>query len=589
MSHVGPPVREQQQQGLLVGEQQPYQLQQQQQYSVVSDINTNINTNQPSSAMPSANQQSSAFSDAPPWVAQMLSSFDMRLQQIEKQLSSQNINWNNINLTLQSQNTRMSRLENQVKEINNVKQNIERCETSLVIMDRDVTLAKQKIDTYDQSIKTYSDICDDLRSDQTYTDTAINTLFKRVEHLEREQTKLKSSVTESASAITDLQCRSMRDNFVFTGIDEPDKPDGEYENTEKVLCEFLESEMNIDKPISFHRVHRMGNRTNNYDSPRPIVAKFEHFKDREEVRFTAPKTLKGKPYGVREQFPKVVEEKRKILYPEMKKARSDSRNKVRLVRDKLFINNIEFVPDETVNPQKHQNREQTRVKSDKPEYQQDKNSRLTGKSSRDTFQNKDGIRNIGYGKTRYIYPRPQSRNVNFSKQQFSRHKSDTFSLPTTNIFENLPVEDENPDQCGQNRPFETKKHKASSPLDIEKTFKKHRENENSDSESSDSDASHISYIEVDKSPQCNPPQTQGRTLSQPSIQTIDLSTSCNNTKLCSDSASPTDQQGERTIIKQKIKESKTNQISNSNSSVDSRMTVQSEQKNHSCDETVNHA
>lgn len=118
----------------------------------------------------------------------------------------------------------------------------------------------------------------------------------------------------------------------------------------------------------------MGNRTNNYDSPRPIVAKFEHFKDREEVRFTAPKTLKGKPYGVREQFPKIVEEKRKILYPEMKRARSDSRNKVRLVRDKLFINNIEFVPDETVNPQKHQNREQTRVKSDKPEYQQDKNS-----------------------------------------------------------------------------------------------------------------------------------------------------------------------------------------------------------------------
>lgn len=156
----------------------------------------------------------------------------------------------------------------------------------------------------------------------------------------------------------------------------------------------------------------------------------------------------------------------------MRKARSDSRNKAKLVRDKLFINNIEFVPDENTNSQKYQNRQQARLNSDKRDFQLDKNSRPTGSSYRDTSQNKDGIRNIGYGKTRYIYPRPHSRNVNLSKQQFSRSESNTFGLQTSNIFENLPVEDENPDPAGQNRPFETKKHKVASPLDIEKTFKK---------------------------------------------------------------------------------------------------------------------
>ncbi|MEW8547164.1 MAG: hypothetical protein AB2693_26940 [Candidatus Thiodiazotropha sp.] len=381
----------------------------------------------------------------------------------------------------------------------------------------------------------------------------------------------------------------MRDNLVFTGIEEPEALDGEYENTEKVLCEFLETEMNINKPISFHRVHRIGNKMYNYDSPRPIVAKFEHFKEREEVRFTAPKTLKGKPYGVREQFPKVVEEKRKILYPEMKKARSDSRNKVRLVRDKLFINNVEFVPDENVYTQQNQTREKTRSNSDRRGYQRDKNLHSSGPSYSDSSQNKDRAINIGYGKTRYIYPRAQGRNVNFSEQQLPRSKPNSYSLPTSNMFENLPVEDANTNQTCQT-PVETKKHKASSPLDTEKTFKKHRENENSDQESSVSDDSHVSYIEVDKSPQCDPPQMQGRTLSQPSLQTIDLPSSCNSAKLCNIPVSSTQQQDVVTSkIKQKTVENVENQTSKSNSSVNLRLTTASEKENQSCDESVNHA
>ena len=76
-----------------------------------------------------------------------------------------------------------------------------------------------------------------------------------------------------------------------------------------------------------------------------MVAKFEHFKDREEDTSAAPRTLKGKPYGVGEQFPKVVEDKGKLLYPEMKKAKHNKQNKVRLVRDKCYVNNVIIIPD----------------------------------------------------------------------------------------------------------------------------------------------------------------------------------------------------------------------------------------------------
>ena len=575
------PVNDQQQQQQ---HQQQQQQQQQQQYL----ISAHSNINQPSVSMTSASEpgnQSSAFSDAPPWVAHMLNSFDTRLQQIEKQLASQNTNWHNINLTLQNQNARMSHLEDQMAVLNSVKQNVEKCEMSISIMSRDVNLTNQKIDSYDESIKVYSGICDDLKSDQSYTDSAINELFKRVEHLENEQTKLKSNATESANAITDLQCRSMRDNLIFTGIEEPELSQSEFEDTEKTLCDFLANEMNIGKQIPFHRVHRIGNSTHRNDSPRQIVAKFEHFKDREEVRFAAPKTLKGKPYGVREQFPKVVEDKRKVLYPEMKKARSDSQNKVRLVRDRLYINNIEFIPDGSANPQNKPNRDQMLYRSDRRDVQRERPHSSVSTYS-NAVRNNDGVRNIGYGKSRYIYPRPQSRNVSFTKQQNTNKKSNSFEVTISNKFTNLLSEEDN---TGQNMTFESKKHKASSPLDYEKTFKKHRENANSDQESSTSDTS---YIEVDKSPQSDPPQTQGRTLSQLSIPTMELpskSIKCGNVNLRTDSNQANRQREISQPVKQNTIEKAKTVTPAVVSSENSRTTTQRENENQSCDQTINQA
>ena len=97
----------------------------------------------------------------------------------------------------------------------------------------------------------------------------------------------------------------MRDNFIFTGIDEPEYIEGDTpENAELSLRirDFLKREMQIDDPVQFHIAHRinhserqgMYNYGNNENNSRPIVAKFEGFKGREYVRMKAPKTLKGK-------------------------------------------------------------------------------------------------------------------------------------------------------------------------------------------------------------------------------------------------------------------------------------------------------
>ena len=79
----------------------------------------------------------------------------------------------------------------------------------------------------------------------------------------------------------------MWDNLKFAGIEKPDYRVEQQDDTEQVLCEFLKYEMIIEPNSPFHRVHRLGYNQRYSDYPRPIVAKFEHFKDRKLVRLAA--------------------------------------------------------------------------------------------------------------------------------------------------------------------------------------------------------------------------------------------------------------------------------------------------------------
>ena len=99
--------------------------------------------------------------------------------------------------------------------------------------------------------------------------------------------------------------------------------------------------MKIERYMEFDRVHRLGRHDPYKTYPRPIIAKFERYRDKEYVRQAAPDALFNTDYGVREQFPQEIEEKRKLLYPVAKTARQNKENRVRLVRDKLYVNGQE--------------------------------------------------------------------------------------------------------------------------------------------------------------------------------------------------------------------------------------------------------
>ncbi|XP_021370156.1 uncharacterized protein LOC110461149 [Mizuhopecten yessoensis] len=141
---------------------------------------------------------------------------------------------------------------------------------------------------------------------------------------------------ELQEVVTDLQCRSMKCNLVFTGLQE-----NRGEDTEALIRQFICNELWIDDVHEFGNVHRFGKRRGN--KPRPIVARFLCQRQHDDVLRHAFR-LKGKVFGLHEQFPPIIEEARMKLYP-VAKAKRRNGHKVRLVRDKMFVDGVLYTGD----------------------------------------------------------------------------------------------------------------------------------------------------------------------------------------------------------------------------------------------------
>ena len=106
-----------------------------------------------------------------------------------------------------------------------------------------------------------------------------------------------------------------------------------------MIKDFIASKLKVDGDILIVNAHRIGNpsESRRRGRPRSLIAKFLYFKDMSRVK-RAGRNLRGTSYGMNEQFPVEVEERRKKLYP-IAKAERRKGKKVVLVRDKLFVEN----------------------------------------------------------------------------------------------------------------------------------------------------------------------------------------------------------------------------------------------------------
>ncbi|VDI13209.1 Hypothetical predicted protein [Mytilus galloprovincialis] len=160
--------------------------------------------------------------------------------------------------------------------------------------------------------------------------------------------KLRTDFEDLNERQLDLQTRSMRENLIFTGIPMYDESE-QSEETEKIIENFMTVELKMETLPKFHRAHRFGKEftEKNPDGSikfvtKPIVCRFVNFKQRELVR-KAARELKDTKYGINEQFPKEINDRRKALWPHFQEARRQ-RKKAFFKRDRLFIEGNEFTP-----------------------------------------------------------------------------------------------------------------------------------------------------------------------------------------------------------------------------------------------------
>ena len=288
----------------------------------------------------------------------------------------------------------ISRLANIETAVSDNAKKIESMNSKMIQIEKSQEFVSGNYDTVKKSIDV------NKKSIETHI-RDISKLQLEVNSLQKENNELKESKAQLEDDVIDLKCRSMRDNFVFMGIPEVsltphgniatgygtnvmgsgithnnDKAHGQMDTTPgsqmgsignggqagetlsykdaltteactNKIYRFCFEQLHIMDPVDkirIDRAHRMGAFTPG--KTRNIVVKFKDTESKMVVKNALKNgNLKETPFAVFEQFPPVVQARRKALISEMIKARQANK-KANLVRDKLYINNKLLVPTE---------------------------------------------------------------------------------------------------------------------------------------------------------------------------------------------------------------------------------------------------
>lgn len=225
-------------------------------------------------------------------------------------------------------------------KLDSIEASVSTLACKLTRLEEKVKENESKVTDIEKCVSFVSDQCDSVnkRLDNTVElEKSVRLAREENAELRRTLEQMKLVNTDLKEDILDIKSRNMRDNLIFTNI-----PERQAEDTEQVLVDFLSTKLNINN-VKIERAHRMKQRTDRNTqgppAPRPIVAKFSFFKDREAIRKSG-RLLANTNYSIREQFPEEIERRRKPLYPLLRQARKNKQRAV-MVKDRLFVDGHE--------------------------------------------------------------------------------------------------------------------------------------------------------------------------------------------------------------------------------------------------------
>lgn len=232
--------------------------------------------------------------------------------------------------------SRLSTIENSLSKLGKIENDVTRVRADVENIKSDNLSFNQRLMDVEIFCQTNSDSFDAFNKKADTNSENISNLKDENRYLSLQLSEIRHNYANLKEEFLELKTRNMQENLLFFGIPEGNEqslPSGASninnsgkqvpENTEDRLSQFMANELQLETPdvaanIKFDRVHRIGVRKRN-GNPRPIVAKFERYSDREVIR-QAGMELNSNPsskYRVREQFPKEIEDRQKLLYPVM--------------------------------------------------------------------------------------------------------------------------------------------------------------------------------------------------------------------------------------------------------------------------------
>ena len=204
------------------------------------------------------------------------------------------------------------------------------------VIQNDVRDIKTKLKNAETQSQNAVKIAEKLETQVADMDNSLRSLKSKYEVLNNKHELLSEKYIQ-------LEAYTRRENLIFKGITYTEKEDCTAK-IKRVLTEVLHMNADIVEKMMFQRCHRLGNNSNSKSKdPPPIICKFVWYEDRQQV-WKAKSKLKDSSLTISEDYPKEIADRRRILYPIMKRARELEMNSF-LSGDRLIIDKKPYTVD----------------------------------------------------------------------------------------------------------------------------------------------------------------------------------------------------------------------------------------------------
>ncbi|VDI69937.1 Hypothetical predicted protein [Mytilus galloprovincialis] len=138
----------------------------------------------------------------------------------------------------------------------------------VITAEKDIYDVKTRVSDLESNCQGTSNIFDEVKKKTDYLEKGFDKIKEDYLRLDTSRCRIAEDLikverenNDMKTKLTDIQCRAMKYNLIFTGLSEHRD-----ENIEDKLRRFLYHEMKIDQRIEFSNVHRFGRRSENENS-----------------------------------------------------------------------------------------------------------------------------------------------------------------------------------------------------------------------------------------------------------------------------------------------------------------------------------